>query len=407
MVNQWVCNLSTWWRYASGGAFVYDIRGLRDRYIHYRRWCSDLWFQVSGYISKTREKFNDVAGHNSRGRAGNRGANAITSWNKVVQHTVNVTGIAFTYFLVVTAYATHQHRLFDIQFYIPWSKVRARKTAFCNRVRAMIAEIADLGSVREATHRLSETLGCSVAWSAPANRFSPWPAARNRWWRSRWSSCTTSTASWLPTKSPTLPETLRSCANDGVAAVVPFYWDSQSASGWMLLGDAFQRAGRHATRLQDGRVTVRQDGGAVPRQAATDARSQLAAAGPVANDGVPACRGRNRHRDAAERKRNPPAIESAPRPRAGCRQPVGDRYVEGRDAAQYCLARSRQAAAQAAAPGFFLQADQYAGPDSSSFRRQNLPDVLICRMDAAKASAGAMAIAHRPASWPDGAAAPW
>ena len=49
---------------------------------------------------------------------------------------------------VVTAYAIHQHRLFDIEFFIPWSKVRARKTAFYNRIRAMIAEIADLGSVR-------------------------------------------------------------------------------------------------------------------------------------------------------------------------------------------------------------------------------------------------------------------
>ena len=33
---------------------------------------------------------------------------------------------------------------------------------------------------------------------------------------------------------------------------------------------------------------------------------------------------------------------------------------------------------------FFPQADQFVGPDSASFRRQNLPDVLICRVDADK-----------------------
>ena len=32
---------------------------------------------------------------------------------------------------------------------------------------------------------------------------------------------------------------------------------------------------------------------------------------------------------------------------------------------------------------FFPQADQFVGPDSASFRRQDLPDVLICRMDSA------------------------
>jgi len=70
---------------------------------------------------------------------------------------------ATTYFLSVTAYAIHQHRLFDIGFLVPWSKVRKRKTAFYGRIRAMIAEIADLGSVREAVHRLADTLRCPVA----------------------------------------------------------------------------------------------------------------------------------------------------------------------------------------------------------------------------------------------------
>ncbi|MBI5782965.1 MAG: hypothetical protein HZA69_04415, partial [Gammaproteobacteria bacterium] len=71
--------------------------------------------------------------------------------------------LTLTFFLVVTTYATYQYRLFDIELYIPWSKVRARKTAFYNRIRAMTAEIADLSSVRDAVGRLAETLHCPVA----------------------------------------------------------------------------------------------------------------------------------------------------------------------------------------------------------------------------------------------------
>ena len=48
----------------------------------------------------------------------------------IAVNTTMVLPIALTFFLAVTAYAIHQHRIFDIQFYIPWSKVRKRKTAF-------------------------------------------------------------------------------------------------------------------------------------------------------------------------------------------------------------------------------------------------------------------------------------
>ena len=148
--------------------------------------------------------------------------------------------IAITYFLVVTAYVIHQHRLFDIQFFIPWSKVRARKTAFYDHVRAMIAEIADLGSVREAVHRLASTLGCSVALvstgkpvlavAGGAQQMVAFPLEQlhniNR----------IVVANEIADSAPATYALMR---QHGVAAVVPFYPHSQSASGWMLLGDAF------------------------------------------------------------------------------------------------------------------------------------------------------------------------
>lgn len=71
--------------------------------------------------------------------------------------------MAMTFFLVVTTYATYQYRLFDIEFYIPWSKVRKRKTAFYRRIQATIGEIADSRSVKHILDALGEVLRCQVA----------------------------------------------------------------------------------------------------------------------------------------------------------------------------------------------------------------------------------------------------
>ena len=248
--------------------------------------------------------------------------------------------IAITFFLVVTAYAIHQHRLFDIQFYIPWSKVRSRKTAFYGRIRAMIAELADLGSVREAVHRLADTLGCSVALvstgkpvlavAGGAQQMVSFPLEQLR------TIDRIVVANEIADSSPATYALMR---QHGVAAVVPFYPHSQSASGWMLLGDAFseqvytpldfkmveQLFDKMAELFLDKLLLMRGQLAAAERRLKTmEFRLQ---------------EDRNRHRGAAQRKRNPPAIESAPHPRAGRRQPVGDGRAEGRDAAQHRLAR--------------------------------------------------------------------
>ena len=71
--------------------------------------------------------------------------------------------LAITFFLAVTAYATHQYRLFDIEFFLPWSKVRKRKTEFYRRIQATIAAISELRSVRDVLQLISDTLRCQVA----------------------------------------------------------------------------------------------------------------------------------------------------------------------------------------------------------------------------------------------------
>lgn len=147
--------------------------------------------------------------------------------------------IAITYFLIVTAYATHQHRLFDISFYIPWSAVRQRKTAFYDRIRAMIAEIADLSSVAQVVDRLADTLRCPVALiggpqptlstAEGALRMLGFPADELR------KMDHIVVANEIAAAAPMTHALMKQY---GVAAIVPFYPRSHAAS-WMLLGDSF------------------------------------------------------------------------------------------------------------------------------------------------------------------------
>jgi len=148
--------------------------------------------------------------------------------------------ILITYLLVVTAYATHQHRLFDIQFYIPWSKVRKRKTAFYQRLRAMVAELADAASVNQAINLLADVLRCPVALisgprpvlaiSGNSADMVKFPLKELRGVNS------ILVANEISDAMPSMHSLMR---EHGVAAIVPFYPHSHTAASWMLLGDSF------------------------------------------------------------------------------------------------------------------------------------------------------------------------
>ncbi len=145
-----------------------------------------------------------------------------------------------TYFLIVTGYAIHQHRLFDVQFYIPWSQERKRKTAFYGRIRQLVAEIADLATSGEILDRLAATLNCPVALVGPNQ---PLVAATGGSHR----------MAEIPKQvlrgidhilvaneiSNSRPDSYRSLQRHGIAAVVPFRPSNQNAAGWLLLGGSF------------------------------------------------------------------------------------------------------------------------------------------------------------------------
>ncbi|HLQ25573.1 MAG TPA: helix-turn-helix domain-containing protein [Acidiferrobacterales bacterium] len=158
--------------------------------------------------------------------------------------------ITLTFFLVITTYATHRYRLFDIEFYIPWSKVRKRKMVFYARIQATIAEIADLRSVREILQLLADTLRCPVALvggprSMVAAIEAPQPTvatAREALTLAEFPRVALEKIDRIVIAheiAETMPETHALMNRHGVAAIVPFHPHSDAAANWMLLGKQF------------------------------------------------------------------------------------------------------------------------------------------------------------------------
>lgn len=148
--------------------------------------------------------------------------------------------LAVTFFLAVTAYAIHRHRLFDIQFYIPGSKIRRRKTAFYNRIKNMIAEIAELKSINDVINRLADTLSCPVVLVTGNKPVIA--AAANAQYMAKIPHKILSNIDHIVVAneiSSEKPERFRVMQKYGIAAIVPFYPYSRHASGWLLLGESF------------------------------------------------------------------------------------------------------------------------------------------------------------------------
>lgn len=287
--------------------------------------------------------------------------------------------LAITYFLVVTAYAVHQHRLFDIQFYIPWSKVRKRKTAFYDRIRAMIAEIADLASVNQAVERLADTLRCPVVLvggpkpvlaAAGANQMATLPVGHLR------AIDHILVANEI---ADTMPQMHTAMKQHGIAAVVPFYPHSQNASSWLLLGDTFSEQVytpldfRMVEQLFDRMADLFLDKLLTMRTQLAEAHSQIQTLEFRLKGAEVNAAGLENKIEALGREnlrlvREQPADSLLALPRQT--QPGIAITLLGRDKALLKRLRER-----------FPQTEQFAGPDSSSFRRQRIPDVLVCEIE--------------------------
>ncbi len=146
---------------------------------------------------------------------------------------------AITFFLLVSAYAIHQHRIFDIQLYVPWSKVRRRKTKFHEGIRTLISEIADLPTADELVTRLARTLRCPVTLLGPLRPLYSGSAAQRMGRMPKEVLDSVKEIVVAREISEYRPSLHNAMETHGVAAIVPFNVHSTSDKGWLLLGKHF------------------------------------------------------------------------------------------------------------------------------------------------------------------------
>jgi DNA-binding protein Fis len=290
--------------------------------------------------------------------------------------------IAVTCFLIVTAYATHQYRLFDIDFYVPWSKVRKRKTAFYARIRAMIAEIADLPSVDVAVRRLADTLRCPVTLVGTNGIVIAEAGAAGQ--MTHIAEPTLHKFEHIVVAheiADTSPDTHALLRDHNVAAVVPLRPHSRHGSGWLLLGDAFSEQVytpldfRLVEQLFDKMADLFLDRLLTMRAELADTRSRLRdlqrrlretelALAPLQRE-VTMLREQNM-RLTKER-----TIDSLQDAVSDAEEALGDTIVLlGRDRAMLRSLRK-----------CFPQLACFVGPQSTGFQRLHLPDLLVWRVE--------------------------
>lgn len=158
--------------------------------------------------------------------------------------------IVMTLPFFAAAYATHRHRLFDVGFFVPWSKVRKRKEALYHRIRATIREIGDSSSAREVLQLLANTFHCPVALIGGARPIvvTEFGSAERE----------TETRNMLRiAQQPrgtfeqidrivmagevehTTPQLHALMRRHNISSIVPFHPYAGSAASWVVLGDRF------------------------------------------------------------------------------------------------------------------------------------------------------------------------
>jgi hypothetical protein len=291
-----------------------------------------------------------------------------------------VTGpIAITVFLVVTAYAIHQHHIFDIRFFVPWSRVRRHKQALYGRIAALLDDSATLGSSQKVVNRLAEALACPVALVMPDRIVAaevPNTAALRGFPRKALRFFDDFTLA--SDAAAQAPDSHRTMVRHGVGAVVPFFPDSRVASGWLLLGDQFDEEVytpqdvRVARYLFDRLALVMLDGLLTVQTRLIRANRELShlktEVGQLVGERDELSTENQRLRSVNAKLIKERPFDSlgalAPASEPQCRQSI---TILGRDKAVIGAARKTFPAVQG-----------FVGPGSASFRRKPLPDVLVC-----------------------------
>ncbi len=303
---------------------------------------------------------------------------------------------AETVFLVVCAYAIYQYRIFDVHTFIPWSKLRQRKTAFHDRIRALIAEIADLPSVQEALERISETLGCPALILGLHRPVMAGNAAE----MARLDTADLKQIDQIVVANEIAhrdPLTYHRLKTHGVGAVVPFRPHNESVSGWLLVGDGFNETvyspmdfrlveelfGKMSDLFLDKVVTLRAQLKSANRQIRNlrHEYDQLARENHELKHALSALRTQPPSADPSQR----PVIQAS----QAANQALGSSVILlGRDKPLLEKLRAE-----------FREVKTYVGPGSAALNRSDPPDALVCRV-----GKYAGPLAKRLARWRDSSA---
>lgn len=152
--------------------------------------------------------------------------------------------LGLTFFLIVAAYAIHEHRLFNIFFHLPGTRMRRRRTAFHQGIRDFVAEMDRLPdlSVEQALDKLAGTLKCSVAIvgaGRPPVEARPQFASvhhlrTDKLDRDKLNAIDQITVTRELRRED--PESYSSLSRANCAAVIPFRPFRGTSAGWLLLG---------------------------------------------------------------------------------------------------------------------------------------------------------------------------
>lgn len=294
--------------------------------------------------------------------------------------------VMLTLFLAITAYAIYQHRIFDINFYIPWSKVRRRKTAFYNRIRRLIGEISMLPSTDKAVALLADTFHCPIVLVDNSTNLIAVAGNANRMAQMDRNTLSTLTdivvREEIAAANPALHNTM---AQNQIAAVVPFRAGRASASYWMLIGESFNERVysrldfKHVERVFDKMADLFLERMIDMRGEVEHLQTRIQ---KLEHDhGLMATQAKTLEMENIHLRREHARLlnmQSAD-PISLASTTDYERAIPvtltllGRD--KEMLARLRTHLPQSA---------QYVSPTSVSFKRQTPPDVLICRIDTAQ-----------------------
>ncbi|HEX9628104.1 MAG TPA: helix-turn-helix domain-containing protein [Acidiferrobacterales bacterium] len=167
------------------------------------------------------------------------------------------TPLAITFFLIVTTFAIHSHRvqallpavrqgmlvprLFDPEFFVPGSEVRKRKNAFYAQIRDAIVEIATLKSLQQVVRRLARALQCPVALVTDSDGLAVSFGVRKLAAYPGEELHKVDRMLVADEIADSSPRTYRAMRAHKLAAIVPFRTCGPRPSGWLLLGDPFSR----------------------------------------------------------------------------------------------------------------------------------------------------------------------